>query len=65
MNLVGLEPGAGEPSVLPPDTAAHFAVVNEVAAPAVGDPNAGELVFVVVSEVAVSVAEEIAVAVVA
>ena len=38
VNLIGLEPGTGEPGVLAADTSAHFAVVNEVATPAVGDP---------------------------
>src|SRR5438445_7949975 len=42
-------PNGRLPTVLAADTAAHFAVINELAAPGIGDRDADQLVLVIVS----------------
>ena len=64
MHLIRLDPVPILPCVLSPDPSAHQAVVTELAPPNVGDRNTDQLVLIIVSEVALAVASQIAVGVI-
>ena len=57
-------PDSRLPSVFTADAATHLSVIDEIAAPGIGDPNANQLILVVVSEVPDAIAEQIPVQVV-
>ena len=58
------DPGSLVPGVFLPHSTPHFTVIDEVAPPGVGYPNAHKLVFVVISKIPLAIREKIAVEVI-